>query len=171
MPRSRRGNLHIIYQILHTQHGSSHVFTLSCVFPISPTFCCSFVFLVFIFWRPDESGLCTWPRFTVILPFFPSHQHGFSANHLNSFSILFFYWLSSYAICFVAFGKILLLVSIYYCPLTFLCLSVEFRGTGYRIGREETVHIKINRRRRRRRSQIWHQWYDGCALSTVKSAL
>lgn len=36
------------------------------------------------------------------------------------------------------------------------------------MGREETVHFRINRRRR---SQIWHQWYDGCALSTVKSTL
>lgn len=35
------------------------------------------------------------------------------------------------------------------------------------MGREETVHNKINRRRR---SQIWHQWYDGRASTTVKNA-
>lgn len=35
------------------------------------------------------------------------------------------------------------------------------------MGREETIHNKINRRRR---SQIWHQWYDGRASTTVKCA-
>lgn len=35
------------------------------------------------------------------------------------------------------------------------------------MGREETVHNKINRRRR---SQIWHQWYDGRASTSVKHA-
>lgn len=114
--QSRRGHLHITQQILYTHHGSPHVTCLHCLMCyLFPHFLLhfSFFFLVFIF----VHGL-------LVFPFSPSHQHQFSANHPPPLSVLFFCLSLLYTLCFVSFGKILLLLSIYYCPLTFLCVSL-----------------------------------------------
>lgn len=46
-----------------------------------------------------------------------------------------------------------LLIKLYFDP--FPCFSVQSSEEQDRMGTEETVHIRISRRRR---SQIWHQW-------------
>lgn len=80
---------------------------------------------------------------------------------------------------FASFAKILFFIFYFFLFLFFyflqakycclfdllVCFSVQSSEEQDRMGTEETVHIRINRRRR---SQMWHQWYDGCALSTVK---
>lgn len=137
---------------------------MSCVcFP--PTFCCSYSFCSY-FCRPDECGLSTWPNFTPFFPF-PLSPNTLRCTSSPVISVLFFSWLSLFNALFRFICKyFFLLSSIYYCPLTFLCVSLYSSEEQNRMGTEETVHIKINRRRRR--SQMWHQWYDGCALSIVK---
>lgn len=90
---------------------------------------------------------------------FSLHIKIVSANHLYTFILLIRCVLSFFFVC-AAFTSKRMLLSFD----LLVCLSVEFRGAD-RMGTEETVHIRINRRRRR--NQIWHQWYDGCALSNM----
>lgn len=97
--------------------GSSCVTCLHCLFVLPFFFGCSFLFS-FHFHSRDESGLApSFFYFSSLILFF------FFANHLFPFSILSFYWLSSFYSLF-CFVKNTLLLNIYYCPLTFLCVSL-----------------------------------------------
>lgn len=76
------------------------------------------------------------------------------------FVFWFLYW-GCYGCIYINIIYLLpaLLIKLYFDP--FPCFSAQSSEEQDRMGTEETVHIRISRRRR---SQIWHQWYDGCGL-------
>lgn len=83
--------------------------------------------------------------------------------NISTQSLLLLLFSLSYAFGF--FFGLFIFSHMNYCPVTCLCVSLCSSEDQDRMGRQDTVHNKI----KRRRSQIWHQWYDGCALSIVKS--
>lgn len=178
-PKSQSGNLHITQRILCIHQGSSRVSPMYAVmvcasFPNRHQPTCSFIFHS-NFCRPVERA-----HDRVLLHYFFSSLKTCSASAVSSLihlctSLLLIVLVECWMF-FASFAKILFFILFFFIffPsfrrntavfLTFLCFSVQSSEEQDRMGTEETVHIRINRRRR---SQMWHQWYDGCALSTVK---